>query len=287
MKLLLSTISLLAIGKECLSFSPNSIARPSFKPSTKKTTTTTLQAKSYTEDDASYVMEQAQECLDSESCPIDMANMYLHEVIYIQGSCAGGVLAGGTVCENVDYAAGIIGGLRSKIAQTEVSAATKNNGAFFNPSLKRDNLIPLYAGLTALCVSLTMMTSSGLPEGNVGVLPFTAQEWLYATRDGYVGNMLAAYLQHGGFVTDVSSYSSGEGILVLPFSAKEWMFAARDGYMGDMLTAYLRDGGLVVDASSMDLADVPLTPTAQEWWWATRDGYLGEMVSSYLRNGGI
>lgn len=83
MKLLLSSISLLAIGKECLSFSPNSIARPSFKPSTKKTTTTTLQAKSYTEDDASYVMEQAQECLDSESCPIDMANMYLHEVIYV------------------------------------------------------------------------------------------------------------------------------------------------------------------------------------------------------------
>lgn len=84
MKLLLSTISLLAIGKECLSFSPNSIARPSFKPTTKKTTTTTtLQAKSYTEDDASYVMQQAQECLDSDSCSIDMANMYLHEVIHV------------------------------------------------------------------------------------------------------------------------------------------------------------------------------------------------------------
>ena len=74
------------------------------------------------------------------------------------------------------------------------------------------------------------------PPGSDVVAPFTAQEIMWAARDGYLDDLVHHFLQNGGLLISESD--------VVPFQTKEVMWAIRDGYADDMLSHFLRNGGL-------------------------------------------
>lgn len=120
------------------------------------------------------------------------------------------------------------------------------------------------------------------------VAPFTAQEWWWATRDGYLGAMISAYVKSGGLAA-TNDDTLLNTLNVVPFTAQEWWWAMRDGYLNNMVTAYLKTGGLVMENDMVNAMPtssvVPFTP--QEWWWAMKDGYLGSMLSEQFQAGGF
>ena len=48
---------------------------------------------------------------------VEDAEIFLHDVLHVQSSCASGVLMGNALCENQDSAAEIVANLRAKIEQ--------------------------------------------------------------------------------------------------------------------------------------------------------------------------
>ena len=99
--------------------------------------------------------------------------------------------------------------------------------------------------------------------------PFTVEEWVWATKNGYLPTMLAHFVRNGGLDPATNT----------PFTPEEWSWALRDGYFSTMAAHFARNGGL----------DPPLHPpfTIEEWGWAVRDGYLPDMLSHFIRNGGL
>lgn len=68
-----------------------------------------------TEDDAIYLMHRAQECAFSDSCSVEEAEGYLHDVLHVQSGCAAGTLSSHAVCEEQDVVAEIVANLRAKV----------------------------------------------------------------------------------------------------------------------------------------------------------------------------
>ena len=71
------------------------------------------------EEDAMFMMEKARDCAFSDTCSIDDANMYLEEIVSVQGNCAAGVLTDDAVCGNADLVSEIIVQLRSKVEDVQ------------------------------------------------------------------------------------------------------------------------------------------------------------------------
>lgn len=71
---------------------------------------------------------------------------------------------------------------------------------------------------------------------NPNVVPFTFQEVMWATRDGYLDDLVHHFLQNGGLLVSDAD--------IVPFTGQEVMWAIRDGYLDDMFSHFLRNGGL-------------------------------------------
>jgi len=230
-------------------------------------------SQKYTEENAAYLMDKARECAYSDSCSLEDANLYLKEVVHVQGNCAAGTLNGQQLCEDVVSISEIIVGLRNKV---EAASNENLNMARASSEVASVNypLTPLYVGLAGLCLAVALTTN----DPSMATTPFTTQEWWWAARDGYLPDMVHALVRDGGF-TILPSDTSMPISSALPFTSQEWWWSVRDGYLGNMVSASITDGGLTSDAT----ADY-MPFTAQEWMWSVRDGYVKDMVSHTLRS---
>ena len=94
---------------------------------------------------------------------------------------------------------------------------------------------PVFVFMLAVYVALSMAALNHQP----GVEPFTSQEILWATQDGYISDLVSQLVKNGGLASiDVGNSAS------LPFTAEEWMWFIRDGCFGTMMIDYIRNGGL-------------------------------------------
>lgn len=254
------------------SFSPNKMQSRAFTAAPLHVSS----SQKYTEENAAYLMEKARECAYSDTCSLEDANLYLREVVHVQGNCAAGTLNGQQLCDDVVSISEVITGLRTKI-----EAASNENLNMARASSEvasgKYPLTPLYIGLAGLYLAVALTTN----DPSMTTTPFTTQEWWWAARDGYLSDMVHSLVRDGGFtiLPDTSSIPISSA---LPFTGQEWWWAVRDGYLGDITSASLTDGGLTSDAT------VEYMPfTAQEWIWSVRDGYVKDMVSHTFRNGGL
>lgn len=228
-----------------------------------------------------------------------MAGSYLDEVVQIQSGCAAGTLVGTPVCDDVQFASEVVSSLRRKIEEGSKSASERFWSArqadfesltlaSMNPADDGITLSPI-AAITNSPVRLAFfgvalfyvaMLLSVVHPVTPTVLPFTAQEWWWSVRDGYVGDMISQTMKYGGLALN----SPESAATAVPFTGQEWLWSFRDGYVGDMISHSAKYGGLVSD-SAESVTSMPFT--AQEWSWAVRDGYVGDMVAHSFKNGGL
>lgn len=215
-------------------------------------------------EDETFLMQQAMNCANSDSCSLEEAEEFLEGVLHVQSACASGALIGSAICTNVDAAAETVANLRAKIARKSKELIAKN------------------VSMSALNVSLVMIMLSVVVAGstlvNPDVAPFTPQEWWWAIRDGYFPLMLEHYFRDGGLPTiDFTPETTS-------FALQEWYWAIRDGYFLTMAEHFFKNGGLSVGEVD-GLASVPFT--LQEWSWAFRGGYADQLVADAYRTGGL
>lgn len=212
-------------------------------------------------DESFYLQEQAESCASSDSCSLEDARVCLDNMIRIQSDCSSGSLVGSKVCEDVSDAAAIVGSLREKIdTQSKRMSAIMAGTTAINISL----------GLVFLAVCMT-----GLTYNDPNVASFTAQEWWWSIRDGYLPMMLKEYYQSGGLATAQSEAT--------PFTMQEVVWAVKGGYLDTLAAHYFRNGGLAMEEQLV--ASAPFTP--QEWFSALQGGYLDQILSQTFMNGGL
>lgn len=263
------TIATSFLANDAHAFSTNNVRHA---PTAARTALHAFAERKYDEEKAVWLMDKARECAYSDTCSLDDATYYLNEVVHVQGSCTAGTLSGNELCDDVTAATEIVAGLRRRISE---ASERNSNMARASSEAGKFPLTPVYVGLAALCFLVTTNDAA-----TTTATPFTAQEWFWAARDGYLPNMVSAFVRDGGFVVDPDATSTVSS--VMPFTGQEWWWSARDGYLGDVVSVAMREGGLPSDGQ----ADV--SPfEAKEWWWSVRDGYLGNMVSQSFKNGGL
>jgi hypothetical protein len=233
----------------------------------------------YTEDNAAYIMEKARECAYSDTCSLEDATLYLQEVVDVQGNCATGTLSGNEVCDDAVSISEIVTGLRARIEAAKESNKTFNMAkASSEVASGKFPLTPLYIGMAGLYLIVALTAN----DPSMTTTPFTAQEWWWAARDGYLPDMVHALVRDGGFTVLPSDTDNMPISSVHPFTSQEWWWATRDGYLGDIVPVSLKEGGFSSDGS------VDFVPfQGQEWWWAMKDGYMQNMISHGFRNGGL
>jgi len=222
-------IPLLLLARESSGFSATSMNSKVFgRPALALHST-----KSFSEEDASYIMSQASACAHSDTCSIDDANNYLEAVVSVQGDCTANVLVDDAVCGDADNISEIVALLRAKVEASETVnmelASSQGEGKY--------SLIPVYAVLTALTFALSTTVNH-----DVNVDSFTSQEWMWAVRDGYLDTMISAFAKNGGLISEVNTFNVDT--VHVPFTAEEWMWSIRDGYFDDMVQASFRHGGI-------------------------------------------
>lgn len=255
-----SIVMSLALAGNSNAFSPNTI-KPLAKVSTK------LHSHAIDSDsDAMYMMMKAEACAHSDTCSVEDAERYLQEILHLQSDCVAGKLANHQICQDVQYPAEIISTLRSKIAQKQQSSIFLLN--------------PLYLSLALAYLIAGAYSISHNP----GVDAFTAEEWYWSIRDGYVGDMISSFLKYGGLPAIDPAVSHD----VTPFTPQEWWWSLRDGYFGDIMAQSIKHGGFVSNSLDSSIDDsVTLAFVPEEWKFAVKDGYLSNMVSHYFKNGGL
>jgi len=187
------------------------------------------------EDDELSLMFRARDCAHSDQCSLEEADQYLHQIMTVQGSCGEGILLGGAaVCEDPVFINEVILDLKSKISEAEGSSRQmiRKTSAFIQTdgNVALNTAKPMVMALAVIYIA-TKAISLSHPDAAL----FTADEWWWAIRDGYLNNMLTSYMKVGG----LSSLDPS-----VPFTSEEWFWAARDGYLNDMLSNYFRNGGL-------------------------------------------
>jgi len=222
-------MTLLLLAEEASAFSTSSMNAKVFgRPALALHST-----KSYSEEDASYIMNEASACAHSDNCSIDDANNYLEAVVSVQGDCSANVLVGDAICGNADEISEVMALLRAKVEASETVnmelASSQGEGKY--------SLIPVYAVFTAI----TFAVSSSLSH-NANVESFTSQEWMWALRDGYLDTMVSAFVKNGGFISEMNTFNVDT--MHVPFTTEEWMWSIRDGYFDDMVQASFRQGGI-------------------------------------------
>ena len=175
-----------------------------------------------------FLMNRATACGDgSESCSLEEAESYLHDILTIQKDCLA-VATNSELCENVDVVSEVVANLRQKITLERNKVA---------PVKATVHLVNLIVGVYV--VSTILHGFAAVPNVPVDAPMFTSFD---AFSDGAVNSR--------GVAT------------ILPI---EWFWSIRDGYFPSLFSEWIRNGGLVVDTSAFDGKVVAFTP--QEWVW--------------------
>jgi hypothetical protein len=95
------------------------------------------------------------------------------------------------------------------------------------------------AGILPIIFLALTCASMIFVNNNPDVVPFTPLEISWALRDGYMDDLVAHFLRHGGL--NVGSDATTD---VVPFTTQEFVWAVKGGYLDDFVTHFLRNGGL-------------------------------------------
>lgn len=274
----------------------------SFVPSSPQRTAAAmpLHMSSTAEDPYPALLRSASACAGSESCSVEDAEAYLLEVVAMQSGCAAGTLSGNGVCEDVLEVSAIVADLRQKVAPilrqkvADGKEGVKREVRSFWDQRQEELVVlassvegsgagalkapvkPVYLAMAAL---YTVCLASSLNPADVdvdslagGVAPFTAEEFWWAVRDGYVRDLADHFFHHGGLlVGEVSATTPTLDHL----TAQEVAWSVRDGYVADALST----------GEGFAEGSVPFTP--QEVWWSVQNGYSTDMLEHYIRNSGL
>jgi len=187
------------------------------------------------------LFKAAQKCADDESCTLEEAEQYMNQMMGVEFACGAGLYNG--ECCDIEWTQEIENDLVRKIEtlepvrrfreEIESQRGTAAAAQYWELSPLEAVAQPQYALPTILCGALLMLA---VPHAGEDVSPFTLQEWMMATRDGYLAEMVSQNFQHGGLVVGDEA--------PLPITAQEWAWAIKGGYIDDLLTHYLKRGGL-------------------------------------------
>lgn len=222
------------------------------------------------------LLELASQCATSDSCSIDMAELYLREIFHAQSGCiamTGGTTVDSTMCENVDVVAQVVANLRNKIGASSIAAQ------------RTKNLLPLTAVMTAAAIvvaaEMTLLLHSNSMAAGAGASPITIQEMYWAIRDGYMGDVMSHVFHNGGLlVNDDVNVITSSMVTSSSLTPQELFWSLRDGYAS---TVALNSGGIGHGDSGSVV--VPFMP--QEIWWAIQNGYVHDLTLHLFRNGGL
>jgi len=146
-----------------------------------------------TEDDAIYLMHRAQECAFSDSCSVEEAEGYLHDVLHVQSGCAAGTLSSHAVCEEQDVVAEIVANLRAKVNGSRTAARRASSEA---SALLSESNVQL---ASAVAIAMVMAGLVGTHNfGGEAREALTLQEWMWALQGGYLNTMTSHFINHGG-----------------------------------------------------------------------------------------
>jgi len=189
------------------------------------------------------LFKAAQKCADDDSCTLEEAELYMNQMIGIEFACGAGLYNG--ECCDINWTNEIEQDLITKIETIDPAGkfreelvrkredGTAAAAQYWELSPIGALAKPQYVVPAILCSALMMLA---VPNHGEDVSPFTLQEWMFATRDGYLGEMVSQNFQHGGLVVGDDA--------PLPITAQEWAWAIQGGYIDDMLRHYLKNGGL-------------------------------------------
>jgi len=187
------------------------------------------------------LFKAAQKCADDESCTIEEAEQYMNQMMGVEFACGAGLYNG--ECCDIEWTQEIENDLVRKIEtlepvrrfreEIESQRGTAAAAQYWELSPLEAVAQPQYVLPAVLCGALLMLA---VPHAGEDVSPFTLQEWMLATRDGYLAEMVSQNFQHGGLVVGDEA--------PLPITAQEWAWAIKGGYIDDLLTHYLKRGGL-------------------------------------------
>lgn len=245
----------------------------------------------YSEDDFS-LFRQAEACIDSDSCPLEDAQMYLDDILHQQKECVGGgvLTTKEAICNNVERTVDLVANLRQKIyVQQRRRALVKPAVDSFNVILGVYIVSTILHGVAAvpnvpLDSPLFTDYSSYDDAFHRGVTSILPQEWLWSLRDGYFPQLFTEWFKNGGLVVDTSNFD----IRSLLFTPQEWVWSIQNGSFGRILEEYIKYGGLVADNSDSNLIDNEMIPMRfQDLQYSIRDGYFRAAVKHFYRNGGL
>jgi len=189
------------------------------------------------------LFKAAQKCSDDESCTLEEAEQYMNQMMGVEFACGAGLYNG--ECCDIDWTNEIENDLIRKIEtlepvrrfREELESQRENAPAaaaqYWELSPLEAVAKPQYALPAALCGALLMLA---VPHAGEDVSPFTLQEWMWASRDGYLGDLVSQNFQHGGLVVGDEA--------PLQITVQEWVWAIKGGYIDDILTHYFKRGGL-------------------------------------------
>lgn len=142
------------------------------------------------DDESTYqhILNQARHYAYSDTTTSHEAKQYLRFILELQSDCVAGTVVGSNICDNnITELVDIVAHLRQKANQQQLIMASSKE------------MIAMTSVVTmVVAVALLMNT---LPLNNnlsPDVVPFTAEEWRWAIRDGYFNTMVAHYMRHGG-----------------------------------------------------------------------------------------
>ncbi|KAL7485252.1 hypothetical protein ACHAW6_010852 [Cyclotella cf. meneghiniana] len=205
-----------------------------------------------TEDQYPRFLSSASLCANSDSCSIDAAESYLREIVRIESACVAGTVSGDSICKDVGRVSEVVAGLREKIRrgakqeiktfwqqrqeefQNLVSSSIDHRSNDMSPlaAFTQAPIKPAYLAIAALYTMavISLFQPAEMDPGTLsGVVPFTTQEVWWAIRDGYVVDLMSAWLKNGGLVL------SDEIVAASSLMPREVWWSIRDGYSSNLL----------------------------------------------------
>jgi len=240
------------------------------------------------ENDA-YMMNRAIACGEgSETCSLEEAQSYLHDILLTQKDCQS-LSIESPLCENVDVISGVVANLRQKItikrtqmAPIQATAHMANLAVGFYVV---STILHGFAAVPNVPVDAPMFTSfDAYSEGainNRGIASILPVEWYWAIRDGYFPSLVSEWIRNGGLVVDVSAFDEK----VVAFTPQEWAWSIQNGSFGHIMEENMRFGGYHVDSTFDN--DGTTSMNAQDLLWSIQGGYFGTAVNHFFRNGGV
>jgi len=132
---------------------------------------------------------EAMDCAHSEACPIEEAESFMMRITEIRNEKT----ALSSMCDEV------LGDLRNKVKAMSADSSEMRVWSSGAAAVHSDNEADMSDALSLAIIAAAIIWMYPIfahSEYNYG--SFTVQEWAWAAKDGYLGEMIAHYLRNGG-----------------------------------------------------------------------------------------